>query len=171
MNFDVCPNLIFCWILCCISHIKKFRLCHELLRHVLLDSPSGETLFHSNCTDPLSTVFEHTIYACSAPSIGNIVRLGPSPKPKSKEKGLDQSRTLNSHSTTTTHPPTTNFLTSSRQPRRVKFKMEAHFNPTKSNLKTKIWGHLTPLPPVLSLNWVKLCNLIFKHPIRLKFDM
>ena len=64
-----------------------------------------------------------------------IVRLGPSPKPKFKEKGLDQSRTLNSHSTHHHPSPTTNFLTSSRQPRRVKFDMEAQFNPTKRNLK------------------------------------
>ena len=31
-----------------------------------------------------------------------------------------------------------NFLTSSRHPRRVKFDMEAHFNPTKGNLREKI---------------------------------
>ena len=36
-----------------------------------------------------------------------IVRLGPNPKHKPERKGLDQSRTLNSHSP---HPPPQTFL-------------------------------------------------------------
>ena len=39
-----------------------------------------------------------------------IVRLGPSPKLKLELKGLDQSRTLNSHITTTHHHPPQTFL-------------------------------------------------------------
>ena len=84
-------------------------------------------------------------------------------------KGLDQSRTLNPH-LDTRPPPTKNFLTSSRQPRRVKFDLEAHFNPTKRNLKKKIWVTWPP-SPTLILDRVKIWDFGSKHPRRLKFDI
>ena len=42
--------------------------------------------------------------------ISNVVRLGPNPKLKLEEKGLDQSRTLNSLKKMCPHHPPTNFV-------------------------------------------------------------
>ena len=47
----------------------------------------------------------------------------------------------------------------SRQPRRLKFDMQAYFNPTKRNL-----GQLT-------LNRVNKCYMRFSQPRRLKFNL
>ena len=55
---------------------------------------------------------------------------------------------------------------SSRQPRRLKFDMQAYFNPTKRNLKKK----LTPTSPTLTLNRANKCNLSFGQPRKLKFN-
>ena len=51
----------------------------------------------------------------------------------------------------------------SRQPRRLKFDMQAYFNPTKRNL-FKNWGQLP-------LNRVNKCHMRFSQPRRLKFNM
>ena len=67
------------------------------------------------------------------------------------------------------HPPTpalnrvNDCNLGSRQPRRLKFDMQAYFNPTKRNLKI-YWGQLT-------LDRVNKCYMRFSQPRRLKFNL
>ena len=59
--------------------------------------------------------------------------------------------------------------TTSRQPKKVKFDMQAYFNPTKRNIKKKI--RFNPPPPILTLYRVKKSKSNSRQPRRLKFDM
>ena len=51
--------------------------------------------------------------------------------------------------------------TTSRQPRRVKFDMQAYFNPTKRNLKKKIGVTWPPPPPKKNLTLKRLTCVIW----------
>ena len=78
------------------------------------------------------------------------------------------------------HPPprppnlTLNWLKqnnrSSRQPRRLKFNMQAYFNPTKRNMREKKMKSHNP-PPSLTLNRVRKSKSSSRQPRGLKFDM
>ena len=86
----------------------------------------------------------------------SFVQLGPSPNLKLKSWS-DWTKANTKLTFKPPPPPTTtteNFLTSSRQPRRVKFKMEAHFNQTKRNLKKKIEVTWPPTPNQIGLKYV-----------------
>ena len=97
-------------ILCIKFHAYPLICIYHIIHHILVNLHCCMlfewcqiSLFFSFKALVLGVIL-HALYFYAS-----IVRLGPSPKLKLKLKGLDQSRTLNSHSaTTTTHPPTTN---------------------------------------------------------------
>jgi hypothetical protein len=69
---DPFPVLIFCWILCYISHSCKFGRFHEHPTHVLLGCPFSELFSHNNYTDSLARACGHIVYAYLVHSIWNI---------------------------------------------------------------------------------------------------